>query len=427
MISNTPLYSALLKHQALRRAPFHTPGHKCAPGALPQDLLALDFTELPDTDSLFEADGPILQAEQAAARLFQAKRTLFSAGGCSLCIQAMLRLACPQGGRVLCARNVHRSAVNTMALLGLEPVWSVPDAILSALKNNTKSINACYVTSPDYYGRLQDIPALAGLCRQKHIPLLVDNAHGTQLAFTQPDLHPLHLGASMTADSTHKTLNVLTGGAWLQIGEERYMQDAKEAMSLFASTSPSYPIMASLDLARAYQEEHPAAFAEVQRQVRVLSQTAQRIGITNVSDDPTRLALRTSDIGLTGAAAAEIFRENGVEPEMADGGFVVFICTPWNTEADYQRLAKGLSALPIGKPLPPIPELPPLPPVRLPLRQAVFAPAHAVSLEQAVGRIAAEAACPCPPGIPVVMPGEEVTQEVAQFLRGYGFFSLHVL
>jgi hypothetical protein len=185
--------------------------------------------------------------------------------------------------------------------------------------------------------------------------------------------------------------------------------------------------MASLDLARAYQEEHPAAFAEVQRQVRVLSQTAQRIGITNVSDDPTRLALRTSDIGLTGAAAAEIFRENGVEPEMADGGFVVFICTPWNTEADYQRLAKGLSALPIGKPLPPIPELPPLPPVRLPLRQAVFAPAHAVSLEQAVGRIAAEAACPCPPGIPVVMPGEEVTQEVAQFLRGYGFFSLHVL
>lgn len=350
MISNTPLYSALLKHQALRRAPFHTPGHKCAPGALPQDLLALDFTELPDTDSLFEADGPILQAEQAVARLFQAKRTLFSAGGCSLCIQAMLRLACPQGGRVLCARNVHRSAVNTMALLGLEPVWSVPDAILSALKNNTKSINACYVTSPDYYGRLQDIPALAGLCRQKHIPLLVDNAHGTQLAFTQPDLHPLHLGASMTADSTHKTLNVLTGGAWLQIGEERYVQDAKEAMSLFASTSPSYPIMASLDLARAYQEEHPAAFAEVQRQVRVLSQTAQRIGITNVSDDPTRLALRTSDIGLTGAAAAEIFRENGVEPEMADGGFVVFICTPWNTEADYQRLAKGLSALPIGNP-----------------------------------------------------------------------------
>lgn len=427
MISNTPLYSALLKHQALRRAPFHTPGHKCAPGALPQDLLALDFTELPDTDSLFEADGPILQAEQAAARLFQAKRTLFSAGGCSLCIQAMLRLACPQGGRVLCARNVHRSAVNTMALLGLEPVWSVPDAILSALKNNTKSINACYVTSPDYYGRLQDIPALAVLCRQKHIPLLVDNAHGTQLAFTQPDLHPLHLGASMTADSAHKTLNVLTGGAWLQIGEERYVQDAKEAMSLFASTSPSYPIMASLDLARAYQEEHPAAFAEVQRQVRVLSQTAQRIGITNVSDDPTRLALRTSDIGLTGAAAAEIFRENGVEPEMADGGFVVFICTQWNTEADYQRLAKGLSALPIGKPLPPIPELPPLPPVRLPLRQAVFAPAHAVSLEQAVGRIAAEAACPCPPGIPVVMPGEEVTQEVAQFLRGYGFFSLHVL
>lgn len=421
-MTETPLYTALQKHRAKQMAPFHTPGHKCAPGALPEDLLKLDYTELPDTDSLFEASGPIRKAEQAAAALFGAKRTLFSAGGCSLCIQAMLRLACPTGGTVLCARNAHRTAVNAMALLGLRPLWAMPKDILNVLKNNTNSINACYVTSPDYYGRLLDIPALSESCRKRHIPLLVDNAHGAHLAFTHPDLHPLHLGASMTADSAHKTMNVLTGGAWLQIGEADYVKDAKAAMRLFGSTSPSYPIMASLDLARAFAQEHAEAFVRVQEQVLRLSKTAKEHGVTNVSDDPTRLSLRTSDIGLSGAEAAEIFRKNGVEPEMADGGFVVLICTPWNTEEDYARARKAISALPVSRPLPTAHELPGLPPVRVPLRQAVFAPSHAVPLRQAVGCIAAEAACPCPPGIPVVMPGEEVTGEAARFLAGYGFF-----
>lgn len=429
-MTETPLYTALLQHREKHMAPFHTPGHKCAPNALPTNLLRLDYTELPDTDSLFEASGAILQAERLAAALFGAKRTLFSAGGCSLCIQTMLRLACPSGGTVLCARNAHRTAVNAMALLGLQPLWAMPDNILFVLINNTKSIDACYVTSPDYYGRLLNIPALSQACKKRHIPLLVDNAHGTQLAFTNPDLHPLHLGADMTSDSAHKTLNVLTGGAWLQIGNPRYVPDAKSAMSLFASTSPSYPIMASLDLARAFLQEHPEAFAPIQQQVQHLTQAAAAHGITNVSDDPTRLSLRTSDIGLTGAQAAEIFRQNGVEPEMADGGYVVFICTPWNTAKDYRRLEKAIALLPAGKPLPKLPELPELPelpPVRIPLRKAIFSPSRSVPLKQAVGRIAAEAACPCPPGIPVVMPGEEVTAQAVEFLSGYGFFSLRVL
>ncbi|MCH3973287.1 MAG: amino acid decarboxylase [Oscillospiraceae bacterium] len=423
----TPLYTALQQHRALHRAPFHTPGHKCAPGALPPDLLALDYTELPDTDSLFEASGPILQAEQAAAALFGAKRTLFSAGGCSLCIQTMLRLACPQGGTVLCARNAHRTAANAMALLGLTPMWAMPQEMLSILRYNTNSINACYVTSPDYYGRILDIPALSEACHRRGIPLLVDNAHGTHLAFTKPDLHPLHQGASMTADSAHKTLNVLTGGAWLQIGEERYVDAAKAAMSLFASTSPSYPIMASLDLARAFLQENPHAFAPVQRSVQALSQAAMSRGIPNVSDDPARLALCTAEIGISGTAAAQIFRANGVEPEMADAAYVVLIATPWNTAEDFVRAEKAVNALPLAEPLPRLPDLPDLPPVRLPLREAVFAPSHTVLLQDAVGHVAAEAACPCPPGIPVVMPGEEVTAQAVQFLRRYGFLSLRVL
>ena len=185
--------------------------------------------------------------------------------------------------------------------------------------------------------------------------------------------------------------------------------------------------MASLDCARAWLQQHPEAFFTVQKETKKIAVLAAQRGIANVSDDPARLALRVSDIGLTGAQAAELFRVHGVEPEMADGGFVVFLLTPWNTQADLSRLGAAVQALPVSAPLPPVPELPELPPVRVPLRQAVFAPSHAVPLAQAVGCVAAEAACPCPPGVPVVMPGEEVTPQAARSLCGYGFLSLHVL
>ena len=424
----TPLYTALLQHKALNRASFHTPGHKNNSFSLPQDLLSLDFTELPDTDSLFEADGPILEAEQLAAKLFGAARTCISAGGCTLCIQAMFRLAAPNGGTVVCSRVVHRSAVNTMALLDLQPVWAMPADLISTIEKHTDA-KAVYVTSPNYYGELLDIPAIAATCKKWNIPLLVDNAHGTHLMFTQPKLHPLALGASMTACSAHKTLNVLTGGAWLNIADERFAADAKAAMALFGSTSPNYPVMASLDLARAWLETHKDQYGDLQKRVSEIKETAAQCGLAEQTGltDPTRITLNTASIGLSGTAAAEIFRGAGVEPEFADAAHVVLIATPFNTESDFSRLADAIELLPVRQPLPVHPALPPLPLVKTSLRSAVFALSEAVTLEHAVGRIAAEAACPCPPGVPVVMPGEEVTKEIVEFLRGYGFFSIKVL
>ncbi len=424
----TPLYSALLQHKALNRASFHTPGHKNNSLALPQDLLSLDFTELPDTDSLFEADGPILEAEQLAAKLFGTVRTCISAGGCTLCIQAMLRLAAPNGGDIICCRVLHRSAVNVMALLNLQPVWAMPEDIISTIEKNPGA-KAVYVTSPNYYGELLDIPAIADACKKQDIPLLVDNAHGTHLMFTEPKLHPLALGASMTACSAHKTLNVLTGGAWLNIADKRFASDAKAAMALFGSTSPNYPVMASLDLARAWLETHKSQYVKLQKIVSEIKSAAAQHGLTSPAGltDPTRITLNTASIGLSGKAAAEIFRGAGVEPEFADAAHVVLIATPFNEESDFTRLVDAIELLPIRQPLPVHAALPPLPPVKTSLRTAVFAPCESVSLENAVGRIAAEAACPCPPGVPVAMPGEELTKEVVEFLQGYGFFSIKVL
>lgn len=447
---DTPLYTALKEHRALHRASFHTPGHKTNPAALSDDLFSLDFTELPDTDSLFEAEGPILRAEQAAARLFGAKRTLLSAGGCSLCIQTMLRLAAPRGGKILCGRVVHRSAVNAMALLGLEPVWAMGGDLPQAAALHP-DVRAVYVTSPNYYGELADIPALAAACRAQGVPLLVDNAHGAHLLFTEPVLHPLALGASMTACSAHKTLNVLTGGAWLNIADERFAGDAKAAMALFGSTSPSYPVMASLDWCRAWLEENGrAAFVDLQARVRELKKLAEGLGLHVPGMgwwedprrwDPTRITLDASSVGLTGPQAAELLRRAGCEPEYADGQFVVLIATPFNTERDFEKLEAGVRLLADKQARAAIPlprglgerhishtdGMPPLPPARVSLREAVFAPSETVLLKTAVGRTAAESACPCPPGVPVVMPGEEITKDAADFLRAYGFSTIKVL
>ncbi len=430
---SAPLYSALVRHREKGRASFHTPGHKNSPRALPPDLYALDFTELPDTDSLFEASGPILEAEKRAAALFGAARTCFSAGGCTLCIQAMLRLAAPQGGRVLCSRVVHRSAVNAMALLGIEPVWAMPGDIAAEVDRHPE-IRAVYVTSPDYYGRLLDIPAVAARCRAHGIPLLVDNAHGTHLMFTRPKLHPLFLGASMTADSAHKTLGVLTGGAWLQIGDGAYAAGAKSAMALFGSTSPAYPVMASLDLAREWLETHPDAFVSLQGAAEDIRRAAVSKGIAlpEGSCDPTRIALDVSSIGLTGTQAAERFRAAGVEPEYADSSFVVLIPSPFNGEEDFMRLKKAVLSLPAGAPFSHEADrvrapFPPITPAAVPLREALLTETKTVSLQNACGEIAAEAACPCPPGVPAVMPGERIAKEAVDFLRGYGFFQIKVL
>ena len=363
----TPLYTALTDYQKKKYASFHTPGHKNTISFLKYNLYDLDFTELPDTDSLFEAEGCILKAEQAAAKAFSTLLCVLSAGGCTMCIQGMLRLAAPSGGKLVCGRIIHRSAVNTMALLGIDPVWIMPEpnageglagritpeGVRRALEKNPEA-KGVYLTSPDYYGVICDIQGIACVCKEYGVPLLVDNAHGAHLGYLSENLHPIHLGASMAACSAHKTLPVLTGGAWLQINDSRYLEGVKEAMSLFGSTSPSYPVMASLDLCRAWlEEEGQKAFQTLERRVGAVKKlaAAKGLGIPEGLTDPVRITLNTAKIGLTGQKAAQGFRECGVEPEYADDGFVVLIPSPFNTEEEFLRVERAIESMPVGAPL----------------------------------------------------------------------------
>ena len=432
-MNGTPLYTSLIEHQKKGLSPFHTPGHKCS-GFIKTDLLSLDLTELPDTDTLYEADGVILQAEKGLAELFGAERTLISAGGCTLAIQAMLRIASKRGKKILFARNVHRSAVNACALLGIEPHWVMPSSqsglftgrvapgdIKTALEADP-DIAACYITSPDYYGEITDIAAVAEICHRAGALLLVDNAHGSHLAFAKQKLHPIQLGADMSACSLHKTLPVLTGGAVLNIGNSALADEGKKAMALFGSTSPSYPIMASIDLCREYMQNGGAdEYRALEERVRKIMELAHKRELITPEGlcDPLRVCINTSCAGIAEDKQTELFHGFGIEPEFCDGRNAVMICTPFNSERDFERLESLILSL-HGSETADSPVRPGLPQYVMSPREAMLGDTETVGLDEAVGRISADSSCPCPPGVPVIMPGELIDRETAAILRRTG-------
>lgn len=441
--SDAPLYQALKRYVGREMSSFHTPGHKNFPDMLPLDL-SFDLTELPDTDSLFECDGIIRESEVKAAELFGAEYTAVSAGGCTLAIQGMLAAFTNMGDTVIFSRNIHRSAVNTAILLGINPKWVIhrddcgrgltgrihPNDVRAALNENPGAA-AVYITSPDYYGCMSDVSGIASVCREFGVPLLVDNAHGTHLvAFGK---HPIQLGASASACSAHKTLPVITGGAWLNCNDPCAARKIKSAMALFGSTSPPYPTMASLDIARAWMQARGAdEFAKLAETVADLRECAVNAGFElPVGEcDPVRLTLLTECAGVTGDEVAEYFRSRGIECEHSDRTAVIFILTPFNTSRDISHLRSAIVEFEAGKPL--INAADELKFCRLPKcamtpREAVTHSREFVPTAQAEGRIAAEAACPCPPGVPVVMPGEIIDKECIKILLNTGINEINVL
>lgn len=448
----TPLLDALQRHIARQAASFHTPGHK---GHLDcGDLTALDLTELPDTGSLYDGGDAIEASERLCAEACGAGASFYSAGGCTLCIQTMLLLACGgSGGRILMARNAHRSAVHAAALLGLDPVWLWPQVEDGAgcqvtvenldekLKTNA-DIRAVYITSPDYAGHLADVAGIAALCHGRGIPLLVDNAHGSHLgAF---GLHPLALGADMTADSWHKTLPVLTGGAVLHLSKAwigttdgaMLRRRVKAAMALFGSTSPSFPVLASLDRAQAWwRETGPEGYRGVAGRVESLRRTARTAGFQAPGGkryDPARLTLVTTPLGFSGVRGAEAFRRCGCEAEHADARMIVFILTPFNTDEELRRLHDAIQKVPSMSPREEYPEgFDPfgygVPTKRMPLRQAALMLSEEIPAGESAGRIAARSICPCPPGIAAVVPGEEIGPALAACLPGWGLPTVTVI
>ena len=441
----TPLADFLRAYAASGTARLHMPGHK---GRGPLGCEAWDLTEISGADSLYEAAGIIAESEANASALFGSGATFYSTEGSSQCIKAMLHLALqnrPAGTPpvIAAARNVHKSFVHAAALLDFEPLWLWPeegtsslcacpvaaeglDRALSALDASPAAV---YITSPDYLGNMADIPALAEVCRRYKTPLLVDNAHGAYLRFLSPSRHPLDLGADLACDSAHKTLPVLTGGAYLHISKTApaaFRENARAALALFGSTSPSYLTLASLDLCSRYlSENYPARLAEAVRRLEALGKTLSANGWQVEPSDPLRLTLR-APAGLTGLDLADRLRRGGAECEYADRDFLVLMTTPENTPEDLARVSAALGEN----------RAPAAPAVSLPLakgervlsiREALFAPQESVPAEESLGRVCGAPTVSCPPAVPIAVSGERIGEAAVELFRYYGVTHVDVL
>ena len=423
---------------------FHMPGHKGKPlGYLGfGDISALDVTEVAGMDSLYTASGVIREVERGYAQMYGSHDCFLSAGGSTLCIQAMLAAALRPGEKLLISRGAHAAAVNAMALLDLHPEWILPAThpgmglsralsaqdVAEALKAHP-DMKAVYVTSPTFFGVCADIAGIARVCGEHSLPLLVDNAHGAHLHFF--GRHPIALGADMCCDSLHKTLPVLTGGAILHVGGQDFAGSAREKMSLFGSTSPSYLVMSSIDGALGYMRSGEAAqgMAWVANTLERIGQAARGYGYLLPADmgDPLRLTLCAAGLGYTGEALGEHLRKHKVEPEYAGGGCAVLMASPLNSEDDFARLRGAVEKLPRKEAIA-LDDIEFVLPQRvMSIRQAVFARRQTLPVDDAVGRVAGALVSPCPPGIALVCAGERIDGHIARLLKKYGISRVSVV
>lgn len=423
----TPLYDALNAYAARSPGRFHMPGHKGKP--LPatelEGLSAIDVTEIPGTGNLYESGEPFDSAQALWAEQFGFEYCQFLTGGSTMGIHTGLTLFCQPGDKVLIDRGCHRAVYNSLALLDLEPVflerpWLEEHNLIApfSVEDVEKSleihpeIKTICITSPTYSGLLSDVSKIAARIHARGGKLFVDGAHGAHLPFLNIEAFS---GADGVVVSAHKTLPAMGQSALLftnGVAPDRVRRTA----SLYGSSSPSYPMMASIDLARQWLQDHSKEYFRTVKRVEELRDRFPSLG-AGLPLDPARLTLKVKD----GPAFARGLEKRGIFPEMEDGGHVVFICTAMDSDEDLERLEAVLEELrdQMGDcaPLP----APPLPQRVLSPRAALFSAAEAIPLEKCEGRVAACQLAPYPPGVPVVAPGEIISKKELSYLREIGY------
>lgn len=434
---STPICDFVRRYRDSAAVRLHMPGHKGKPllGFEPWDI-----TEIDGADELFTADGIIAESEAQAGALFGA-HTVYSTGGSTLCIQTMLHLtalyAASKGKRphILAARNAHKAFVNAAALLDIDVRWLYPETdsgyvscpvtaqqVTQALAEQP-SITAVYLTSPDYLGNMQDIQGIAEVCHRANVLLLVDNAHGAYLKFLPQPRHPMDLGADMCCDSAHKTLGVITGGAYLHISRTApalLARQAKASMALFGSSSPSYLILQSLDAANDRMEAFSRQLAEFLPVVDGLKARLAAHGYGLAGEEPLKLTLCPKSFGYTGTEIAGLLERHGMYPEFYDPDHVVLMLTPYNDTDELNRLEAVLCGLPQRAPVAAVPPSAPRPVPVLTPRQAILSESETLPIAQCLNRVSAAAAISCPPAIPLAVCGERIDRQVLDCFRYYG-------
>lgn len=467
--AKTPLLDALRWCANKNHAAFYTPGHKRGQG-IPQPLADLlgkavfpaDLPELEELDNLFAPQSVIQEAQQLAAEAFGAEHSWFLVNGSTCGVTAAIMATCGKGDKIVMSRNVHQSAIAGLILSGAIPVFVNPeyDQVLGVAYSITASsvaaaleqhpdAKAVMMVYPTYYGVCGDVAAIAQIAHQHNIPLLVDEAHGAHFAF-HPDLPTpaLAAGADLSVQSTHKVLSALTQASMLHVRGTRINIDKlNKTLQLVQSTSPSYLLLASLDAARQQMALHGkqlmtrtlqlADDAKIRiNQIPGLSvlELANTQGFVDI--DRTRLTVGVSELNLTGFEADDILhRQLDVTAELPSLQHLTFIISLGNTQADIDALVSALCTLASEHSRPKsinswqdvfirwkkeLLQIHPSSFIIYPSispRDAFFSQTETLPIEQTLERISAELVCPYPPGIPVLMPGEEITPAALDYLK----------
>jgi arginine/lysine/ornithine decarboxylase len=455
----TPLFDAMVNLAESRKVSFHTPGHKSGKGISTRfrkfvgpKIFTIDLTTLDEVDSLQNPTGVIKEAQELAAKAAGADRSYFLVNGTTVGNHAMVAATTGPGDMVLIARNCHRSILTGLIMSGARPVFFQPDfdrelkLTLNVTFDTVKQAidahpgaRALLITSPNYYGLCADVERIIPYARERGMIVLVDEAHGPHLKF-HPKLPKcaLEAGADLCVQSTHKIVGGMTQASMLHARAERVnIEDVTNTLKLLQTTSPSYILMASLDLARMQMategkkllhraiklaEEARAQINAITGLSCFVKEQAKRAGMADM--DVTKLTITVSDLGLSGYHVSQLLNTRfGIQVEMADPFHILVIVSIGDRQDDLTRLVEALRQIAAetglqGALLPLDRVHPPSLTNRFVMtpRDAFYSDTELLSVDQAAGRVSAEIVTVYPPGIPLLVPGEEISREAIDYI-----------
>lgn len=438
-----PLFKKIMEHKMKRPISFHVPGHKS--GLLLNGLdkaftnfMDFDVTELSGLDDLHEPEEAILEAQQLLSNLYKTKKSYFLVNGSTVGNLAMIMASCKEGDTVLVERSCHKSILNGLMMANVKPIFITPEIQNKSWLNskiNPKdvqqafeqypNIKACIFTYPDYYGKTYNLKKIIEIAHKHQSVVLIDEAHGPHFQFGDPfPPSALTLGADIVVHSAHKMLPAMTMGSYLHINSERIAREKIEFyLSVLQSSSPSYPIMASLDIARAYLAnflDEDMMYTLEKRQI-FCNELANipKLFVHPLEDGQDPLKMLISHEDLTGYELQRVFEKQHIYPEMADPFQVLFTLPLLKQHMNfpYEEAAVNIKKIHWERTnsLRPNPFITDkgshINTLTFSYKEMLDKPSEIIDMSEAIGRVAAKMIIPYPPGIPLLLPGELITDE----------------
>ena len=450
----TPIYDALQRYIENRIVSFDVPGHKQGKGhkaltdAFGQKCISMDLNSSKPLDNLTHPTGVIREAEILAAEAFRASQAFLITNGTTAAVQNMIFSCCRQNDEIIMPRNVHKSVINAMVICGASPVYVNPGidpelgiSLGMSVRDVKKAVSelpdakAIFVNNPTYYGVCSNLREIVRIAHDAGMLALIDEAHGTHLYFGENlPLSAMDAGADMSAVSIHKTGGSLTQSSMLLLGPEVETESVRQIINLTQTTSGSYLLMASLDIARKnlYLNgkdifEKVCSLSEYARneinKIPGFRAFAKEIinGDTVFDFDTTKLSIHTRAMGLAGIEVYDILRDEfGIQIEFGDIGNVLAIISVGDRELEIERLLGALSEIArrfSREPMNMLDHEYINPQVAMTPQQAFYANKKSVPINEALGKISAELVMAYPPGIPILAPGERLTSEIIDYIR----------